>query len=342
MQEENLPEGSSRSQNRIVGSRSCLNRLRTGQSGERLAAELDVYWIEIGHLKSMLEEANLEPSACGYDTLSGLLEESAFALKESNPLKESNLTKGWKAYNTARRIETEIYHQLSKDDKFEKLATEWLQAKAVSVYSEGMKKLRGWRKQAIKSLLSDNNQLKPEIRLSDLTQSERIINEHHSNIYRRLEIIQRQFRWLAGFAVIAIVSWVVLLAIKDQLFPSETQVYDLTLNIQTIIFGVLGACISGILTLANSSTRQNIPEKLLNSWVTFARPLVGLVSALAVVIFVLSGILEINKESHGLYLSAAFIAGFSERLLIKTIEGVVGKTDGSAKAGKEKTPSNTQ
>ena len=272
-------KGAPISQNRIVGSRSCLNRLRTGQSGERLAAELDVYWIEIDHLKSKLEEANLEPSACGYDTLSRLLEESAFALKESN------LTKGWKAYNTARRIETEIYHQLSKDNEFEKLATEWLQGKAVSVHSEGMKKLRGWRKQAIKSLLSDNNQLKPEFRLSDLTQSERIINEHHSNIYRRLEIIQRQFRWLAGFAVIAIVSWVVLLAIKDQLCPSETQVYDLTLNIATIIFGVLGASISGILTLANSSTRQNIPEKLLNSWVTFARPLVGLVSALAVVIF---------------------------------------------------------
>ncbi len=336
MQEENSPPRDSRSQNRIVGRRSYLNRLRTGQSGRRLAAALDVYWIEIGHLKSKLEEANLEPSACGYDTLSRLLEESASALKESD------LTKGWKAFNTARGIETEIYYQLSKDKEFEKLATEWLQAKAVSVYSEGMKKLGGWRKQVIRSLLRDNNHLKAEISPSDLIQSEQILSEHHSNIYHRLEIIQRQFWWLAVFAVIAIVSWIVLLAIKHQLCPSETQVYDLTLNIQTIIFGVLGACISGILTLANSSTRQNIPEKLLNSWVTFARPLVGLVSALAVVIFVLSGILDINKQSHGLYLSAAFIAGFSERLLIKTIEGVVGKTDGSGKAGKEKTPSNTK
>lgn len=334
MQEENSPEETSRSQNGIVGSRSWLNRLRTGQSGKRLAANLDVYWIEISHLKSKLGEANLEPSTYGYDTLSGLLQESAIALKKND------LAKGWKAFNAAHRIETHIYYRLIKHKEFEEFAKGWLQAKAVSVYTEGNQKLRGWRKKTIKSLLSKNNQLKPIIRIgqSDLTQSERILSEHHTNIYHRLGIIQVQFLWLATVAVIAIAGWVILLIFKDQLIENKTLVYDLTLNIQTIVFGVLGACISGILTLANSSTRQDIPEKLLNSWVTFARPLVGLVSALAVVIFTLIGILDIGEQSSGLYLAAAFIAGFSERLLIKTIESVVGKANGTQEEGNEKTP----
>ncbi|HLA99530.1 MAG TPA: hypothetical protein VJL34_13845 [Anaerolineales bacterium] len=135
-------------------------------------------------------------------------------------------------------------------------------------------------------------------------------------------------------AIIALVGWVVFLIFQHQLWQDKIQVYDLSLTIQTVIFGVLGACISGILTLANSSTRQQIPEKLLNSWVTIARPLVGAVSALAIVVFVLIGILEFGDKSPGLYLAAAFTAGFSERLLIKTIEGVIGKDGGAGKEQK--------
>jgi hypothetical protein len=334
MEKENSPKETSRPQNGIVGSRSWLNRLRTGQSGKRLAAELDVYSIEISLLNRKLREAKLDPSAYGYDTLSGLLKKSACALKKND------VAKGWKAFSAAHRIETYIYYrltELTEREESKEFATGWLQAKAVSVYTEGNQKLRRWRKKTIKSLLSEKNQLKPitEIGSSDLTQSERILSEHHSNVYHRLGIIRSQFSCLLITAVIAIVGWVILLILKGP--PIKIDVYDLTLNIQTIIFGVLGACVSGILTLANSSTRQHIPEKLLNSWVTFARPLVGLVSALAVVNFTLIGILDFGEESLGLYLAAAFIAGFSERLLIKTIESIVGKAN-RTEEGNEKTP----
>ena len=305
-----------------------MNRLRTGQSGERLASALEVYSIKTSLLQGQIRSANLTPSQFGFDALSGLLEKSVLGLKSAD------LELGWGAFNAAQRIETQIYNQLLTQREFKAFAGGMFHAKAVCVYTEANKKLDGWRKDTVNSLLSQNNQLKTRIELSDLLQSEEILHEHHSNIYRRLKIVQRQFWWLAMMAIIALVGWVVFLIFQHQLWQDKIQVYDLSLTIQTVIFGVLGACISGILTLANSSTRQQIPEKLLNSWVTIARPLVGAVSALAIVVFVLIGILEFGDKSPGLYLAAAFTAGFSERLLIKTIEGVIGKDGGAGKEQK--------
>lgn len=305
-----------------------MNRLRTGQSGERLASALEVYSIKTSLLQGQIRSANLTPSQFGFDALSGLLEKSVLGLKSAD------LELGWGAFNAAQRIETQIYNQLLTQREFKAFAGGMFHAKAVCVYTEANKKLDGWRKDTVNSLLSQNNQLKTRIDLSDLLQSEEILHEHHSNIYRRLKIVQRQFWWLAMMAIIALVGWVVFLIFQHQLWQDKIQVYDLSLTIQTVIFGVLGACISGILTLANSSTRQQIPEKLLNSWVTIARPLVGAVSALAIVVFVLIGILEFGDKSPGLYLAAAFTAGFSERLLIKTIEGVIGKDGGAGKEQK--------
>jgi len=312
----------------LVGKRSWLNRVRTGQSGERLVSALEVYSIKTSLLQDQLRSANLDPSQFGFDALSGLLEKSASGLKSAD------LELGWGAFNAAQRIETQIYHQLMQQREFKAFAGGMFHAKAVSVYTEANQKLDGWRKVTINSLLGQNGKLKTRIELSDLLQSEEILHEHHSNIYRRLKIIQRQFWWLAMMAVIALAGWVVFLIFQHQLWQNKIQVYDLSLTIQTVIFGVMGACVSGILTLANSSTRQKIPEKLLNAWVTFARPLVGAVSALAIVVFVLIGILEIGDKSPGLYLAAAFTAGFSERLLIKTIESVVGKDGGAGKEQK--------
>jgi len=289
---------------------------------------LEVYSIKTSLLQGQLRSANLTPSQFGFDALSGLLEKSVLGLKSAD------LELGWGAFNAAQRIETQIYNQLLTQREFKAFAGGMFHAKAVCVYTEANKKLDGWRKDTVNSLLSQNNQLKTRIDLSDLLQSEEILHEHHSNIYRRLKIVQRQFWWLAMMAIIALVGWVVFLIFQHQLWQDKIQVYDLSLTIQTVIFGVLGACISGILTLANSSTRQQIPEKLLNSWVTIARPLVGAVSALAIVVFVLIGILEFGDKSPGLYLAAAFTAGFSERLLIKTIEGVIGKDGGAGKEQK--------
>lgn len=289
---------------------------------------MEVYSIKTSLLQGQLRSANLTPSQFGFDALSGLLEKSVLGLKSAD------LELGWGAFNAAQRIETQIYNQLLTQREFKAFAGGMFHAKAVCVYTEANKKLDGWRKDTVNSLLSQNNQLKTRIDLSDLLQSEEILHEHHSNIYRRLKIVQRQFWWLAMMAIIALVGWVVFLIFQHQLWQDKIQVYDLSLTIQTVIFGVLGACISGILTLANSSTRQQIPEKLLNSWVTIARPLVGAVSALAIVVFVLIGILEFGDKSPGLYLAAAFTAGFSERLLIKTIEGVIGKDGGAGKEQK--------
>jgi hypothetical protein len=336
MVNENEIQESTTPQNGIVGKRSWLNRRLTGQSGERLAAALDVYWIEIGRLKDRLVHADLAPSQYGLDELGKLLKKSAAALQVNN------LELGWGAFSAAQRMETQIYHQLIQQGEFKEMAAGKLQAKAVSVFTEGNRKLGGWRKKTLNALLGKDNRLKSRIKAADLVLAEQILSEHHSNVYRRLNIVRRQFWVLEIIALIALGGWIVSLICLDQPCQNKLLVYDPTLTIQTIIFGVMGACISGILTLANSSTRQNIPEKLLNAWVTFARPLVGAVSALGAVIFLLVGILDLGSQSPGFYLAAAFTAGFSERLLIKTIESVVGKDDDKGEQKNLDTPNVVQ
>ncbi|UCH58288.1 MAG: hypothetical protein JSV61_08675, partial [Anaerolineales bacterium] len=294
--------------------------LRTGQSGARLAAEIEVFRIRMLQTEARLNFAKLETAPYGFAELFRLLD------KSDDALQSANLELAWSAFNTARYLETQIYYQLSQHKDFKEFAS-MFHAKAVAIYAESNNKLQGWRRQAVNALLGGNNQAKEVITLGELLQAEQTLYEHHSNIYRRLNIIKRQFIWLALIAILALASWVVFLLFQCKLCQNTLLVYDLSLTIQSVIFGILGACTSGILTLANSSTRQNIPEKLLTAWVTFARPLVGAVSALAVVVFALVGILEIGDKSPGLYLAAAFTAGFSERLLIRTIESLVGKAD---------------
>lgn len=313
-----------------IGKRSWLSRLRLGQSGDRLAASLEIYWLEMSYLQDRVSEASLDPARLGFETLFTLLKKSAAALLSDD------LELGWGAFNAAQRIETRIYHELVQNNKFKELATGRFQNKAISIYTEANSKLTGWRRTAISSLLAEKDQLKTRIKLSELLESEQILSEHLGNVYRRLKIIRGQFIWLALIAILAIAGWITFQILTKPDCQGQAQVYDLDLTVSSMIFGVLGACVSGILTLANSSTSQKIPEKLLTSWVTFARPLVGAVSALAVVMFVLIGILETTGRSPGLYLAAAFSAGFSERLLIKSIESLLGKSDAAGKETKER------
>lgn len=59
---------------------------------------------------------------------------------------------------------------------------------------------------------------------------------------------------------------------------------SLHLTLSSMVFGMLGACISGILQLGIGFTQQKIPGQLEYFVDTVARPLVGAASALAVVI----------------------------------------------------------
>ena len=95
------------------------------------------------------------------------------------------------------------------------------------------------------------------------------------------------------------------------------------------MFGALGGTISGIHSIKNSYLAgADIPEGVLNTWLTLARPVIGLAAALAITVFVLGGLVNIGEITVGIYLifAVAFASGFSEKIII----GAVGKATPSS------------
>jgi len=68
------------------------------------------------------------------------------------------------------------------------------------------------------------------------------------------------------------------------------------------------------------NARAQIPDQLLNSWLTISRPLFGAMSALAISVFLLSGLIQFGDLTQNLILAISFVAGFSERFLLRAVE----------------------
>lgn len=301
----------------LVKRQGWSKRTRLGDSGERLNVSLEVFYREMKvlELKALEPGAGLRQGVLAdlqklFEGIARLLEKSAEALHAGN------LELGWEAYHAALRLETQVYYEVGQEkNPLQDFGKDRFRVKALNTLIEGKKKLTGWRLAMLIHLLEEKGKLKADLSLSDVVQAQQVLAEHHTNVYRRLKILRAQIQFLEVVATLAIIAWVSVLAFEPFLGEFEADVFSPTLTLSALTFGILGACISGILRLEKRSSQQRIPDQLTSLVYTIARPLVGAVSALAVVIFVLAGILDIGSQTPGLYMAAAFASGFSERLL---------------------------
>jgi len=301
----------------LIEKMGWLKRARLGNSGVRLRISLEVYYSEMRQLElrffNSRENINWDGSellAKQFDGLANLLK------KTSEALKANEVELGWESFNAAQRMETQIYHAMAHSiSSLHDFGKDQFEGRALNVFTEAQRKLSGWRKEVVSGLLEKKGTLKKNPNLSEVIQAQHVLSEYFSNGYRRLNILSSQIKYLEIMAILAVLTWIPMLIFKPYLDTESGSVFSPFLTLSTLLFGILGACISGIFRLEKRSTQQKIPEQLESMVYMIARPLVGAVSALAVVIFVLAGILDIGSQTPGLYLAAAFIAGFSERLL---------------------------
>jgi hypothetical protein len=86
---------------------------------------------------------------------------------------------------------------------------------------------------------------------------------------------------------------------------------------------VLGGLISAFTSTIGADIRKsNIPAELSTVPITVARLVVAPLSALAVTLFLSSGILPFKELSYALIITAAVVSGFTDRLLLSAIERV--------------------
>lgn len=144
-------------------------------------------------------------------------------------------------------------------------------------------------------------------------------DEAAHNQYFRIRLLRDQL-WLLALVLGNLIASVWLLTALGMLSLGQPA-----LIMGVSVFGALGASLSAALSLTRLPTTTHIPEQIVFSSVTYMRAMIGAAAALVGYIFLHSGLLNFgNTLSSESILAVAFISGFSERLIISTVERVTG------------------
>jgi 8-oxo-dGTP pyrophosphatase MutT (NUDIX family) len=240
-------------------------------------------------------------------------------------LETGEIEQGWRHFYEAVRI------SICMDDD-----PKSRHCQAIAILNEATQKLSSWRKTTVMNLLADTSPVdaagtlqkvpadKPQNVKKTVTDYEmsvalQMMHEHFSNTYIKVHRYQYQCVILAMVGLIALG----ILTISLPGLGDQVRLDNPSLLLSIIAFGALGGVISSIFTISKEwDPKKKIPDLILNSWMTLMRPLVGSISALAIVIFLMSGILNLNMGTVSVYLvlAVAFASGFSERIIIAGVE----------------------
>jgi hypothetical protein len=229
-------------------------------------------------------------------------------------LKNGKIDQGWKCFQAAQRIEL-----------FALNGTE-LKAVATAMRKEA-DKLNVWRKIAVLDLLtvkeSESQDLAVRIFRAALLRDEHYSNEAYKNGLRSSNALR-----LAVVLVIVLLT-LFLLARAGHLLGTTDGTNSFKELLSMGMVGLLGATISAITDAPTPQSTMRIPELVSSIRVTALRLLMGPASAI-VIYFVTqsdlySAIFKTRPEDYAL-LVIAFVAGFTERLVLRVVEMIAKPT----------------
>ena len=288
----------------------------------RIESELKILEYELSVTK---QQYNNEEHKLIYHGLEHLVN---LAQKEVD---DNQVDTAWKIYNLIRRIKYLTFDETQLENEAKILQNE-------------AEKLNEWRKKAVNEIIADEKNSPKKLNPSHLIHAARIKDEHYDSAYYKNKLSSSTIRLLTIILLICLG----LLSIWVNLnFEESTDLNNLIENgtkntprsiklgpvsFGVFLFGVLGACISSLFHLRDTSKNTRIPEMLSGITFTLTRVLIGGISALIIMIYLESDFSELLFKDISLrpnsiyaYLSIAFIAGFTERLLLKAVASVVGK-----------------
>ena len=219
------------------------------------------------------------------------------------------LDAAWRSFHAAHRA------QLGGLDDGERM----LAADALRLESDA--KLSGWRRKAVARALDAD---KGSVTAAQLRHAAFLRDERAGNDYHQMLLLKDHLKVLLAvlfgsvLAVGALATW----------YPLELdaapQVLDGRLFLAVALFGLMGASFSAILSLAQASAGRRIPEVVQHSFVATMRPILGAATALAALVLLRGGLLNLGDLRVGGVLAIAFAAGFTERLVVRAITVVAG------------------
>jgi hypothetical protein len=231
-------------------------------------------------------------------------------------LEKNCVAEGWSLFDAARR---ESFLSLSEDE-LDRIAT--------ILRSQCEVKLSSWRKDAALTLLRNDTAAQASLDPWDVYEAQRLLDEHFQKEYRRLALFGTQLPILGGLLIVSIVG--LLLSVVFGLIEPVSQpiLRDWEELLGVVQLGVVGGCLSAIISTARAGTRRGITD-ILGVWrSTLFRPLIGAGSAVAVILFLEAGLVEVSDDAVPAF---AVAAGFSEQLVAQAMSRI--QLDGSRPNG---------
>ncbi|WP_227357307.1 hypothetical protein [Haladaptatus salinisoli] len=193
------------------------------------------------------------------------------------------------------------------------------------------------RKSSISDLICDEDgDLKDILSEEDIIGANEILHEHNIDTFADIENLRVNILNFV-FSIIIIAVGVILFFPLFSSFPSSGADsnlnavlsnpefnYEASVFLLATTFGAIGASVSGILTLNKEGRITQASERILGYWLAFVRIVIGAVSALLITLLLQSG--SGGEMSLTILMGVAFASGFSERLLlysVETFEGTV-------------------
>lgn len=271
----------------------------------------------------------------------------------------------WREFYAARRMT--LFGLETLDEKYLEMQAQSIKLEAAGLAARnGLLRLDPPRKEAIRNLLPDvgnyreTNDARGAERTGQLTANRvgaamHVLHEFYVDqrlTGRILKIHLQSFIAIMALSAITFITAFLAIPLRGGItdrvellqaplsgligLPTVAQLVVFAL---IVVLGIMGASVSGILSLSRELQRSKIPEQAGSVWFAVARLATGGVAALMLFLFLLSGIVSLDGSSGTSFLtlnlgtdlsvalafSLSFVAGFSERLLVRVVKSVAGE-----------------
>ena len=164
-----------------------------------------------------------------------------------------------------------------------------------------------------------------------MIEAKRLLDEHYDNVYQKLAILKTRLTVLCYLGLAFLILWFVVTPPVPLVMASSDRA-DAFAVLSTdpakfwftvVLAGILGALLSAFTSAIGTDPKQSsIPSELSTQTITAARLVVAALSAIAITLFLSSGILSFEQQNYSLLIAVAIVSGFSDRLLLSAIEKV--------------------
>lgn len=242
--------------------------------------------------------------------------DAAIAVKDING--------GWKCFNEACRRELFL------------LDNGGFTAKILALRNEAAQKLDNWRRTSVEEILDRAESEQDEAASRTLLASAMEVRDaHNDNLYFRKDLVRNHMIVLAICLAVLLAAFVAIFVIgqeggaaseaagtaRDGATAHAPRI-PWQLLVSCALLGGIGACLSALMSI---SSKETIPDQFTSIFVTGARPLIGAASGMVAVFFLKTELFNLGNGTSAVWV-LAFALGFSERLIMGTMEMIGNKS----------------